>query len=82
MNVNVVNFGAIHTSRQIAQWKFSDLNLKFNDLLKYESKHGDIVMQRFGNLKDVSPLVTLFPSLLFDYIAGSFIGLDGGMSLC
>lgn len=39
-------------------------------------------MQRFGNLKDVSPLVTLFPSLLFDYIAGSFIGLDGGMSLC
>jgi len=78
--VNVINIGAIETNRQIDRFERSGSALLYSDWAKKEAEHRGILLGRFGQTDEVSPIVMLLLSPLSSYITGSSIDVAGGVT--
>ncbi|WJZ02763.1 3-oxoacyl-[acyl-carrier-protein] reductase FabG [Corynebacterium freiburgense] len=79
--VNVINLGPIITSRQLDQWKRSGSKIPFEDWLSWETKRRGVLLNRFGRPEEVAALAAYLLSPLSNYMTGSFISFDGGISV-
>ena len=77
--VNVINIGVIETNRQIDRFERSGSVLPYSDWAKQEAQRRGILLGRFGQADEVSPIVMLLLSPLSSYITGSSIEVAGGL---
>ncbi len=80
--VNTVNLGAVDTERQSDKYQKAGSSLSFEAWKGQEAKRRGIPFGRFGQAKEVVPMVLLLLSPLSSYITGSSINIDGGLNVC